>query len=315
MKRYVLSVMCAVVVGVSGVNAQQADGRGGRGAPGAFTVVPRAGLQITESVPLELSPVKNAPFSAQAVMEFTQALGDGNRIERRFESSVARDSRGRTRREEQIALVGSLAAAAGDTPKLVTILDPDARMTYTLDESRRIAYRNSAATDDKSRQLEKLQAAVKSQARLLDSAAAPGSGGRGAEIEMKRAEAAARVATETLGTRTIEGVKAEGTRTTTTLPAGAIGNVLPIEIVSERWFSPELQMPVLITRRDPRSGETVYRLTNLVRAEPPDDLFTVPPGFDVQEGNLKFRLLQNADKAKAAEIDRRVKQLRAQPGN
>ena len=63
---------------------------------------------------------------------------------------------------------------------------------------------------------------------------------------------------EPLGTRQIEGVIAEGTRMTTTIPAGQIGNLNPINVVTERWFSKELQMAVLITRRDPRSGETVY---------------------------------------------------------
>ena len=86
--------------------------------------------------------------------------------------------------------------------------------------------------------------------------------------------------------RSIEGVPATGMRTTTTIPAGAIGNLLPIEIVAERWFSEELQVPLLITRRDPRAGDSVYRLTNIVRGDPPDYLFTVPPGYGVREGKL-----------------------------
>jgi hypothetical protein len=97
-----------------------------------------------------------------------------------------------------------------------------------------------------------------------------------------------------LGSKVIEGVKADGARTTTTIPAGAVGNVVPIHIVSERWFSRELQMPVLITRNDPRSGETIYRLTSIVRAEPADALFTVPPGYDIRDGALSFRILEKA---------------------
>jgi hypothetical protein len=61
-----------------------------------------------------------------------------------------------------------------------------------------------------------------------------------------------------------------------TIPAGEIGNVAPIDVVTERWFSPELQMVVMLSRRDPRSGDTVYRLTNVIRAEPPAHLFDVP---------------------------------------
>lgn len=90
-------------------------------------------------------------------------------------------------------------------------------------------------------------------------------GATAAALVARPAVAAGAVHVEKLGTRMIEGVRAEGTRPTSTIPAGAIGNLMPIEVTSERWFSPELQMAVLITRRDPRAGATVYRLTNIVR--------------------------------------------------
>ncbi len=91
------------------------------------------------------------------------------------------------------------------------------------------------------------------------------------------------VKSETLQPQDIEGLRVEGTRTIVTLPAGSVGNVLPIEIVSERWYSPELKVVVLTRRSDPRLGETVYRLTNIDRSEPPPDLFKVPDGFTVEE--------------------------------
>jgi hypothetical protein len=81
---------------------------------------------------------------------------------------------------------------------------------------------------------------------------------------------------EDLGTSTIEGLTATGTRVTTTIPAGAIGNLQPIKVVSEEWFSPELQVMLLTRHSDPRAGETVYRLLNVVRAEPDRSLFTMP---------------------------------------
>ncbi|HSD46160.1 MAG TPA: hypothetical protein VLB87_06035, partial [Pyrinomonadaceae bacterium] len=88
---------------------------------------------------------------------------------------------------------------------------------------------------------------------------------------------------EELGKQIIEGVEAEGTRTTVTIPAGDIGNERPIEIVNERWYSPELQLVVMTKHSDPRSGETTYKLTNINRAEPAKSLFEVPPGFNVKE--------------------------------
>ena len=92
--------------------------------------------------------------------------------------------------------------------------------------------------------------------------------------------------TESLGTQTIEGVTAEGTRATLTIPAGEIGNTLPIEIVDETWYSPELQINVMTRHRDPRSGETTYRLTNVSRSEPDRSLFEVPADYTVSEGKM-----------------------------
>ncbi|MDT7542727.1 MAG: hypothetical protein QOE33_2631 [Acidobacteriota bacterium] len=88
---------------------------------------------------------------------------------------------------------------------------------------------------------------------------------------------------ESLGKQAIEGVQAEGSRTTVTIPAGAIGNERPIQIVSERWYSSELQAVVMTRHSDPRFGETTYRLTNISRAEPDHSLFEVPAGFKITE--------------------------------
>ena len=41
-----------------------------------------------------------------------------------------------------------------------------------------------------------------------------------------------------------------------------------ITIISEQWFSPELQVLVMTRHTDPRTGETTYRLRNIIRAEP-----------------------------------------------
>ena len=92
------------------------------------------------------------------------------------------------------------------------------------------------------------------------------------------------VTTTSLGTRTQDGLTLEGTQTKRTIPAGAIGNERPIEILVERWFSPELQVNVMIKRNDPRTGETLFQLTNIARQEPDGSLFQVPPEYTVKEG-------------------------------
>jgi hypothetical protein len=88
---------------------------------------------------------------------------------------------------------------------------------------------------------------------------------------------------EKLGTQTVEGVSAEGQKITHTIPAGAVGNEQPIDIVDERWYSPELQTVVMTRHSDPRSGETVFRLTNINRSEPARTLFEVPSDYTVRE--------------------------------
>jgi len=117
---------------------------------------------------------------------------------------------------------------------------------------------------------------------------APGSGARSSAAfeerrEMRAGGANRSVKSEALGAATIEGHPAQGTRTTVTIAAGAIGNEAPIQVVTERWYSADLQMAVLIKRSDPRSGETVTRLTNVTRSEPSPALFQVPPDFKLTE--------------------------------
>ena len=88
---------------------------------------------------------------------------------------------------------------------------------------------------------------------------------------------------ESLGTQMIEGVNAEGTRFSTTLETGAIGNDRPIQVVNERWYSPELKTVILTKHSDPRMGEDIFRLTNINRSEPGADLFQVPTSYQIVE--------------------------------
>jgi hypothetical protein len=97
----------------------------------------------------------------------------------------------------------------------------------------------------------------------------------------------ANVNREDLGSQIIEGIAATGTRTTTTIPAGSIGNEQPIVIVSEQWFSPELKVLVMTKHSDPRSGETTYRLTNIAQSEPARSLFEVPADYTLRDSAIR----------------------------
>jgi hypothetical protein len=90
-------------------------------------------------------------------------------------------------------------------------------------------------------------------------------------------------ATTSLGTRDFDGVKAEGRSTTWTIPAGEIGNRNAIQIVSESWYSPELQVTVYSRNADPRTGESIYRLAGIKRGEPGAELFKVPEEYRLRD--------------------------------
>jgi hypothetical protein len=98
-----------------------------------------------------------------------------------------------------------------------------------------------------------------------------------------------KASTRDLGTKEIEGVKAQGKLRSYEIPAGEIGNRNPIVVSTESWYSPDLQVTLLSKRSDPRSGERIYRLEGIRRDEPAAALFTVPSDYTVKEPMTKAR--------------------------
>jgi hypothetical protein len=86
---------------------------------------------------------------------------------------------------------------------------------------------------------------------------------------------------------TYEGLRVDVNRTVETIAVGAMGNNRPIESVVERYYSPDLKMTVFSRRADPRSGESIYRMTEIKRSEPDASLFRVPGGFSEIDGKNK----------------------------
>ena len=254
--------------------------------------------------------VKGAPYSGEAVTETIQTLSDGNRIVNRMTSSVYRDSEGRTRRELSLKGLG-IFANGEESFQTIFITDPVAGVTFTLDSRTHTANKSMPFTFEFSKKMDKAGAVASSiegqrfEFKVERGQAAAGSmimtapaGAPHPDLDQLRAEAGGagtfvfktksgpnpNEVKEQLGKQIIEGVEAEGTRTTVTIPAGEIGNERPIEIVSERWYSPELQLVVMTRHSDPRFGETTYKLTNINRTEPAKSLFEVPSDYTIKEG-------------------------------
>jgi len=207
--------------------------------------------------------VKGSPYTATAVTEMTQNLADGNRIVNKTTALLARDSQGRTRREETIGKIGGLHA---NGLKIVSIHDPVAGTEFVFKSG------EQPAEEEIHTGAKVIRVEENKKVRVI-TAGGP---------KENWIEQPGEVKNESLGTQTIEGVSAEGKRETRTIPAGTIGNDRPIEITSETWFSPDLHTVVLSKRNDPRMGETVYRLTEIKRVEPDASLFQPPPGMKME---------------------------------
>lgn len=233
--------------------------------------------------------VKGKPYSAQRVTEHTQTLADGTHITRKpMTTQLYRDSEGRTRSEQQFMTGPN---PAGDTPLLIQIDDPIAGYHYTLDTVNHIAHRvkstplprpNSTAGAASSLTVAPLAVPHVS---ILPAPAAVTNGAVQPTTPDGRA-----TTTENLGTQSIEGVIAQGHRTTRVIPAGLEGNDAPITIVNENWFSQQIGMPVLSKNSDPRNGENTTRLTNIVLGDPDPSLFQPPPGYEVVDETGPFQI-------------------------
>ena len=287
---------CLVMFVLLGIGANAQQGTGSR--------------VIAETSAMSEKLVKGSPFSADAVNESVQVLADGNRIVRSSTNKLYRNSEGRFRREISGSSGGALASFYTVGPG-VTILDPVQGYRYLLDSHLKTArvgtlrvpgvattaQGTAKAAPAQAELIEKMRAAEMRavEARTAASAApvavvspkekvysgtlATIASGSGTYVFAPSAHEKYETRTEELGVQNIEGVNATGSRTVTTIPAGAIGNERPIEIVYEKWYSDDLQLVVMSKHSDPRFGEQTYRLTNIVRSEPDPSLFELPQGY------------------------------------
>jgi hypothetical protein len=190
--------------------------------------------------------VRGKPFSATEERHSLQILGDGTRIETTQKNRLFRDSQGRTRVEEMNGTA--------------SIFDPVAGFRAEIDPAAKTARKGGFV-------------ALNRLSRLTQPT--PGTT-KGVMTET----------TENLKPQLVNGVMAEGVRTTMIIPKGQIGNDRDIKVVTERWVSNDLQTLIKSTNSDPRFGETTYQLTGIERREPDASLFQIPASYTV--GNDGF---------------------------
>ncbi len=230
--------------------------------------------------------VLGKPYSARLTVETHQPLIDGNTIAVERYSRIYRDGEGRTRRDDKVGPPESQQAQ-------VFIADPVAGTSYVLDPARRLAEQTS-----NSPQISPSPSAAQEVASLGETnssfdVTAPtlvaGGGALATDTNPQPPQFAPGIPIKlpfpgepqivNLGERVIEGLNATGIRSIVTIPAHAIGNRSPIEIVTEQWYSAELNLVLLSEHRDPRVGETRYRLEDIRRENPDPKLFSVPADY------------------------------------
>ena len=255
------------------------------------------GQQAQQKVMLEIAGaetqvVKGKPYSADTSTETVQTLADGNRIAHRTVSRFYRDSEGRTRREQTFGNVDPEHPSPHEVKVFIDdpvsgtalVLDPGSK---TLEKLQRTRDLGDVQRDDADGAQIMLKSVKDSE---TNGQAAPGkvffhiqdqhlSGPN--DLALVISDENRNIVKEDLGTRNIGGVDCTGTRQTSTIPAGAIGNEMPIAIVTETWFSGAIGAVVESISDDPRYGKTTYKLTNLQLSEPSRSLFELPANFKV----------------------------------
>jgi hypothetical protein len=188
--------------------------------------------------------IRGKPFSATEERHSLQVLGNGTRIESTQSNRLYRDSEGRTRVED---MGGKIA-----------IWDPIEGFRAELDPATKVARRTNQGT------------ALQYYGTVVGTFQAQAKQPRSGPSEV----------TENLKPQMINGVMAQGTRVTTTIPRGQIGNDRDLAVITERWVSNDLQMLVKSLNSDPRFGDTTYELTRIVQAPQDGYLFQIPPDYN-----------------------------------
>jgi len=215
------------------------------------------GVFFHQEIGLGDKVVTGAPMTATITVTHDQTLSDGNTIHTENTSTEYRDSQGRVRKEVPFKLVTPATGATEGT--MVVIMDPVAGKRYVLNPQKKTAH----------------------EMPLHPPGPHPGDTIGAGPVTRPGEE---NVNTEQLGTKTILGLSATGTRVTRTIPAGQIGNAKAISVVTERWVSTDLQIPLSMTHTDPMMGTMTTTVTSVTRGEPDASLFQVPSDYKIEAG-------------------------------
>lgn len=208
-----------------------------------------------------LASVIGAPFSGVRSQQAAKSFVDGNRIDSGGSVRLYRDGRGRTRVEREVS-----PEMAARSPRLgpveITINDPVSGDRYELNpQSKTCIVFKGGAMPAYPLQPEAPGVFVMF-ARHLYGVEDPGWS-----------------KPESLGEKSIDGVRAVGARRVYTIPVGTLGNEKPIVLTVEQWFAPELGLVIAKSGRASLGGQFSNQVENIVKGEPDPSLFTIPSDY------------------------------------
>jgi hypothetical protein len=252
------------------------------------------------------SNVKNAPFSADVITQYDRTLDNGGHIHRESRGKVYRDSQDRMRTESQTS---GLQPGSERSDHHITITDPLQQVVIYLNPKNKTATifhfgdvgPAPVTTAKQSKPKDKAKIRIGGQPGIgggptdtlgvpqvpSGQGNAPSNGSipaRDSTTSRMDASVLANTAGATvvpLGTKTIEGGSATGSRTTRIMNPGTMGNDRPIVFISDTWTSTDLKVMVLTETDDGQAGHSTMKLVNIVRSEPNPALFQVPPDYTV----------------------------------
>jgi hypothetical protein len=289
---------CTSIVHQQEANVSQLDIQGTPlMGPGQVTIVSTAGMAGLQD---KAAVVKNEPYQAQAITEMKQTLADGSHIVQTTTATVARDGDGRTVRVQKLSTMGpwkSAESSPGNSQMLTTIFDPVAQehIDYTSDSKVAHVLLMPSVPPGTVVRAEggfSVSGAPSSVGGVEKGLIVSGGGPVGDAVQgfalqdrpfFPQLSKGVQPKTESLGTKTLEGVQVIGTRTTSTIPVGTIGNDRDLNIIRETWYSSELKLVIQSMQSDPRFGETTYTLKNIQQGSPDVTLFQVPANYTIDK--------------------------------
>lgn len=196
-----------------------------------------------------IPPKTDAPFTATVSAEWTRQLPDSTTVTVTNHRLVMRDSRGRIYQERRRLV------PQGQESRVMQIelSDPSRHVKYFCDPNTRVC-------------------ALRDYFMPVATATQPVGPFDNGTRYLSRAD---------LGKNDIGGIEAIGTRETVSVNAGAMGNNGTVEFTTEYWYSPRLDLNLILKRTDTLHGTQLISVSDLSLSEPDSSLFALPAGYKV----------------------------------